>query len=100
MLCSPASADVGYGLYIGAGAGASFARDQRIASVGFPFLGVKSVGSQESNLRLDTGFVGLASVGYRLGNGLRLELEGDYRSNRFSGAAYDGNGRGSGAGNG
>jgi hypothetical protein len=27
----------------------------------------------------------VVALGYGLGNGIRLELEGDYRNNRFSG---------------
>ena len=78
------------GLYIGAGAGANFMHDQSIKSTIFPELSPaqfnairpvqKSLGD---TLRLDTGFVGVVSVGYAIGNGLRIELEGSYRQNKF-----------------
>ncbi len=42
-------------------------------------LTVPSSGKLNTNL----GFAGLGSVGYGLGNGLRMEVEGDYRSNSF-----------------
>ena len=53
------------GLYIGAGGGANFMQ-------------------RESGTSFDTGVVGVGSAGYGFGNGLRVELEGDYRNNRFS----------------
>ena len=78
------------GLYIGAGAGANFMHDQSIDSTIFPNLSPaqfnairpvqKSLGD---TLRLDTGFVGVVSIGYAIGNGLRVELEGSYRQNKF-----------------
>ncbi len=33
-------------------------------------------------MQFDAGFVGVGSIGYGLGNGLRFELEGDYRQNK------------------
>ena len=72
------------GLYIGAGAGANFLQDERIQSVRFPQANVAFPGFGSRTVRLDTGFVGVASVGYGLGNGLRLEIEGGYRSNKFT----------------
>ncbi len=86
------------GLYIGAGAGANFMQDQSINSVGFPNLGIPQTstggnGIANTNVRMDTGFIGVASVGYGLGNGLRLELEGSYRQNKFTSAgSNDGSG--------
>jgi outer membrane protein OmpA-like peptidoglycan-associated protein len=75
------------GLYIGAGAGANFMQDQRITGVAFPNLGIASTNNniQTVNVSMDTGFVGVLSLGYGLGNGLRLEVEGSYRMNNFSG---------------
>jgi outer membrane protein OmpA-like peptidoglycan-associated protein len=37
-------------------------------------------GNNNGKVHTDVGFVGLASVGYGFGNGLRLELEGNYRN--------------------
>ena len=71
------------GIYIGAGGGANFMQDQTSTSVtrgtinGLP-------ATQAGNVRrsFDTGVVGVGSVGYGFGNGLRTEIEGDYRNNR------------------
>ena len=76
------------GLYIGAGAGANFMSDEKVTSTTIPGarIGLPSNGSfPGSSVRLDTGYVGVASIGYGLGNGLRFEVEGGYRSNKFSG---------------
>ncbi len=77
------------GLYIGAGAGANFMQDETVRSVTFPGLAAVPAsaasvgGGVSSRLRLDTGFVGVVSLGYGLGNGLRFEIEGSYRDNKF-----------------
>jgi outer membrane protein OmpA-like peptidoglycan-associated protein len=44
---------------------------------------VFSPGRVGGNVQMDTGFIGVLSLGYGLGNGLRFELEGSYRSNKF-----------------
>ena len=95
MLTLPfaARAEAVNGLYIGAGAGANFMHDETLKSIGYPNLGIAPVNLKSSgfgNVRtgFDTGFVGVASVGYGLGNGLRFEVEGGYRQNKFS--SYNG----------
>jgi len=59
------------GLYIGAKVGANFAG---------------SFESSQNNTKIstDVGPVGLASIGWSFGNGLRAEIEGSYRSNNIS----------------
>jgi OOP family OmpA-OmpF porin len=79
------------GLYIGAGAGANFMEDQTLKSVGFPQLGLGPVnagafGARSNGISMQDGFVGVVSVGYGLGNGLRFELEGSFRQNKFQSA--------------
>ena len=54
------------GLYIGAGAGLNYLQSTKDAGV---------------EVSTDLGFVGVLSVGYGFGNGFRVELEGNYRSN-------------------
>ncbi len=64
------------GLYISLGAGANILQDEHL---------VNATGTAaNSALRSRIGPVAVAALGYGLGNGLRLELEGDYRNNRFS----------------
>ena len=76
------------GLYIGAGAGANIQQNERISRARFPALGIQqgigSSGIGGSSAPLDTGFVGVVSAGYGLGNGLRLEVEGNFRSNKYN----------------
>ena len=66
------------GLYVGAGAGYNYLQDQS----------VKSGGS--GNVHGGGGFIGLASVGYGFGNGLRVELQGDYRNSDHNGGGFGG----------
>ena len=73
-----ASAQPVTGLYIGAVGGANFMqREQvRVAIPGSP-------GPRYGSSGFDTGYVGIGSVGYGFGNGLRLEAEGNYRRNDY-----------------
>ena len=91
VLAAPvaAQAEAINGLYIGAGAGANFMHDENLKSIGYPNLGIGQVNLQANGfgnrrIQLDTGFVGVASIGYGLGNGLRFEVEGGYRQNKFA----------------
>ena len=63
------------GLYIGAGAGGNLLQDEQVRQS--PGLGLTS-----KHLDTNIGEVGLGSVGWGFGNGLRLEAEGDFRNNR------------------
>ncbi len=69
------------GVYVGVGAGVNFLQDERARFAGIAGSGV---GLTDARLRFDTGFRTLASVGYGFGNGLRLEVEGDYFRNGLS----------------
>ena len=40
--------------------------------------------ASNASLRSRIGLAAVVALGYGLGNGIRLELEGDYRNNRFS----------------
>ena len=69
------------GVYIGAGGGANFMQRERNDSIiesGRPAIALSGGTAR------DTGVTGVGSVGYGFGNGLRIELEGDYRYNRIS----------------
>jgi outer membrane protein OmpA-like peptidoglycan-associated protein len=84
------------GIYIGAGAGVNLHNNTRLS----PDRGLAQVLSR-SNIGgrgkaiFEPGFTGVLSVGYGLGNGLRFEIEGNYRENEvdkvrgFNGAVYD-----------
>jgi len=64
------------GLYIGGAVGPNFMQSFRTniyAHGGVP--------GRAGNITGNTGFVGLGSVGWGFGNGLRAELEGDFRTN-------------------
>ena len=64
------------GLYIGAGAGGNYLQQERVQAS--PGLGLAP-----KRLSTDIGGVGVGSVGYGFGNGLRLEIEGNVRHNRI-----------------
>ena len=81
-----ASAQPVTGLYIGAGIGVNITQQENVknlsAPVAFPLsAGVSTVGS----LKGGTGFAGVVSVGWGFGNGLRAEIEGNYRNNDLDG---------------
>jgi OOP family OmpA-OmpF porin len=63
------------GPYIGLEGGANFLMDENVKSVG----GVKSTDKLQAN----TGAIGVATVGWGFGNGLRAEVEFDYRTNNL-----------------
>ena len=75
------------GLYVGAGAGVNWLQNQDYsARQGLEFCGYYAgcadgavSGKWESQSRI--GFAGVASIGWGFGNGLRAELEGNWRSN-------------------
>jgi outer membrane protein OmpA-like peptidoglycan-associated protein len=82
------------GLYVGAGAGVNIRSDQNIrglqvvngpgtgAIFGSGFGGVPSGVNTGLKKYYDVGPVGVVSLGYGFGNGLRVEIEGNYRENR------------------
>ena len=87
------------GLYIGAGAGFNGAKSRGTEARGGNALYFDSIRTgRDATVRLGPGFVGLAAVGYGLGNGIRFELEGSYRENEvdkiggFSGRGVAGTG--------
>ncbi len=62
------------GVYIGGGAGLNILGQESIHSS-------TGLGLSSGRALLSNGFVGLGSVGYGFGNGLRVEIEGDWRDN-------------------
>jgi OmpA-OmpF porin, OOP family len=79
-----ASAQPVTGLYVGAGVGANLLQDESIKSLGNVSTG--------ANAKSNIGPVGVVSVGWGFGNGLRAEIEGNYRYNSFSGLSGGGAG--------
>ena len=63
------------GIYVGLGAGANWLQDQSVGS------NSGNIGKAGRKLTYDTGVAGVGSIGYGLGNGLRVELEGNFRDN-------------------
>ena len=90
VLATPfaASAQPVTGLYVGGGAGVNITQKENVN-------GIQSAasrrcqggtGSTNGNLNGSTGFVGLVIVGWGFGNGLRAEIEGNYRNNDGDGS--------------
>ena len=65
------------GLYVAAGAGYDIMQSEHLQPS--PGLGI----SRHTRLDFNNGVAAVGSVGYGLGNGLRVEVEGDYRLNYF-----------------
>ncbi|MBS0560664.1 MAG: OmpA family protein [Proteobacteria bacterium] len=74
------------GLYVGAGVGYNILGNQDINVPGS--LGLAGVAGSGGQLQFQGGFVGKASVGWGFGNGLRAELEGNYRANKADQASF------------
>lgn len=64
------------GLYVAGSAGASFNQAQKVN----PHTTLFATGRDN----FATGITGLGSIGWGLGNGFRVEIEGNYRNNRYS----------------
>jgi outer membrane protein OmpA-like peptidoglycan-associated protein len=75
-----ASAQPVTGLYIGAGVGVNLMQDESVHSI---TAGASTVHTG-SKLGSRVGPAGVISVGWGLGNGLRFEVEGDFRANKFN----------------
>jgi outer membrane protein OmpA-like peptidoglycan-associated protein len=75
------------GLYMGAGVGVNLLQQENIDSVTFPDGNISGAGKLQSH----PGPVGILSIGWGLGNGLRFEAEADYRANKFYQLTESGN---------
>lgn len=89
LIAGAATAQPVSGLYIGAGGGANFLQQGRLQSYSYSG-GITQPSTGSGGSSADIGVAGVGSVGYGLGNGLRFELEGDYRHNRTSRASVPG----------
>ena len=83
------------GPYISLGVGATYLDNQNLKAVTVPALGAASYGSYNNgHIKTDVNVMGSGAIGYGLGNGIRIELQGDYRQNglqRFGGLSAAGN---------
>ncbi len=59
------------GIYVGGSFGANFLQDERLRN------------GRPSDIPFQAGYAALGSVGYGFGNGVRVEVEGDYRFNHI-----------------
>jgi len=91
MMATPlaAQAQAISGVYIGVGAGVNFLQDERLRSAR---IGGSDIDLGKAPLQFDPGYRGLISIGYGLGNGLRVEVEGDYFHNSLSGGGRSNSG--------
>jgi OmpA-OmpF porin, OOP family len=74
-----ASAQPVTGLYVGAGVGVNLLQNENVDSIS----GFGGSINPDARLGSTVGPAGVLSVGWGLGNGLRFELEGDFRANKF-----------------
>jgi len=66
------------GLYVGGAGGVNFLQQERVKSTLLNGVTTPSI----AHIGFQSGVTGIGSIGYGLGNGVRLELEGNYRYNR------------------
>jgi len=80
-----ASAQPVTGLYVGMGAGVNITQKQDIRqgsrTIGDTTFSERGTGSYNGSV----GFAGVLSLGWGFGNGLRAEIEGNYRGNHNNG---------------
>jgi outer membrane protein OmpA-like peptidoglycan-associated protein len=70
------------GLYIGAGAGVNLSENSDLRSNSSLAAGLAAAGVRgRGDAIFEPGFVGVGAVGWGFGNGLRVEVEGNYRQN-------------------
>ncbi len=83
------------GPYVSLGAGGNYIQDQNITRLDIPALGATSYGVRNNgHIRVDGNVMGSAAIGYGLGNGFRIELQGDYSKNTITSfASLNGGGR-------
>jgi OOP family OmpA-OmpF porin len=82
-----------YGIYIGGAGGFNIQTSQAVNNIITNLPGAAGLNTPNTNVSSGIGAAAVGTIGYGLGNGFRVELEGDYRSNGFS--SVTGNNRGS-----
>jgi OmpA-OmpF porin, OOP family len=76
-----ASAQPVDGLYIGAGVGWNYLDSEQLKNISTQTDRFGGVSTSNKNINFGSGIVALGSVGWGFGNGLRAELEGNWRDN-------------------
>ncbi len=84
IIPSVANAQPVQGLYIGAGAGYNLPMSPKTTAYGGGFSYGSSPAGGSLRLNQNGGFAGVASVGYGFGNGIRMEVEGDFLQNNIN----------------
>ena len=72
------------GLYVGAAGGFNIKSNPNINNIVSDIPGAGGITTPNANLSTGIGGAAVGTLGYGLGNGLRVEIEGDYRGNSFS----------------
>jgi outer membrane protein OmpA-like peptidoglycan-associated protein len=72
------------GIYIGAGAGYNLPMSPKATAYGGGFSAGNPPAGGAIRLDQNGGFSGVASVGYGFGNGIRMEVEGDFLQNNMN----------------
>jgi len=72
------------GIYLGAAGGFNIKSNPNINNVVSDIPGAGGVATPNANMSTGIGGAAVGTLGYGLGNGLRVEIEGDYRGNSFS----------------
>ena len=92
-----------YGFYIGGAGGFNIQTSQAVNNIMTNLPGAAGLTTPNTSVSTGIGAAAVGTVGYGLGNGFRVELEGDYRSNGFSNVSGNnkfGTSRSTGAGGG
>src|SRR5208282_305898 len=72
------------GIYLGAAGGFNIKTSPNVNNIVSSRPGAAAISTPNTSISTSLGGAAVGSVGYGLGNGLRVEIEGDYRGNSFS----------------
>ena len=82
------------GPYISLGAGGNYIQDQNLSRLSIEGVGTSYGTYNNGHIRTDANVLGSGAIGYGLGNGFRIELQGDYSKNTITSfSSLNGGGR-------